>query len=175
MSIRDMIEGKKKWRAHVARVKALPRDYQIAYKEIQNYLFKVGPVDLTEGMGVLSGIVDLFEEQVKVSPNSVAIQFDGKKVTYGELNDRSNQLAYYLKSKGIREESVVPVCLERGLEMIVALLGILSSSLFSPGVSFPAGTVFAISRNRRIVFPKAPNVQPSFPQMQCRIQPVPLR
>ena len=66
MSIRDLIEGKKKWRAHVARVKALPRDYQIAYKEIQNYLFKVGPVDLTEGMGVLSGIVDLFEEGASV-------------------------------------------------------------------------------------------------------------
>ena len=62
MSIRDIIEGKKKWRAHVARVKALPQDYQIVYKEIQNYLFKVGPVELTEGTGLLSGIVDLFEE-----------------------------------------------------------------------------------------------------------------
>ncbi|MBJ9990766.1 DUF1048 domain-containing protein [Paenibacillus sp. S28] len=62
MSIRDIIEGKKEWRAHVARVKALPRDYQIVYKEIQKYLFKVGPVELTEGTGILSGIVDLFEE-----------------------------------------------------------------------------------------------------------------
>ncbi|MEC0371823.1 DUF1048 domain-containing protein [Paenibacillus chibensis] len=62
MKIRDIIEGKKEWRAHVARVKALPRDYQIVYKEIQKYLFKVGPVELTEGTGVLSGIVDLFEE-----------------------------------------------------------------------------------------------------------------
>ena len=61
MSIRDMIEGKKEWRAHVARVKALPRDYQIVYKEIQQYLFKVGPVELTEGTALLSGIIDLFE------------------------------------------------------------------------------------------------------------------
>jgi DNA-binding ferritin-like protein (Dps family) len=61
MSIQDIIEGKKEWRAHVARVKALPQDYQIVYKEIQKYLFKVGPVELTEG-GLLSGIVDLFEE-----------------------------------------------------------------------------------------------------------------
>ncbi|REE81038.1 DNA-binding ferritin-like protein (Dps family) [Paenibacillus taihuensis] len=61
MGIREIIEGKKEWRAHVARVKALPKDYQIVYKEIQKYLFKVGPVDLTEG-GLLSGIVDLFEE-----------------------------------------------------------------------------------------------------------------
>ena len=62
MSIQDIIEGKKEWRAHMARVKALPQDYQIAYKEIQKYLFKVGPVELTEEMGILSGIVDLFEE-----------------------------------------------------------------------------------------------------------------
>ncbi|GHO50890.1 DUF1048 domain-containing protein [Ktedonospora formicarum] len=64
MTIRDIIEGKKEWRAHVARVKALPQEYQIVYKEIQKYLFKVGPVELTEGTGLLSGIVDLFEEGV---------------------------------------------------------------------------------------------------------------
>lgn len=62
MSIQDIIEGKKKWRAHMARVKALPQDYQIVYKEIQKYFFKVGPVELTEGTGLLSGIIDLFEE-----------------------------------------------------------------------------------------------------------------
>lgn len=62
MRIQDIIQGKKEWRAHVARVKALPQDYQIVYKEIQKYLFKVGPVELTEGTGLLSGIVDLFEE-----------------------------------------------------------------------------------------------------------------
>lgn len=62
MKIREMIEGKKEWRAHMARVKALPQDYQIVYKEMQKYLFKVGPVELSEGNGLLSGIVDLFEE-----------------------------------------------------------------------------------------------------------------
>jgi DNA-binding ferritin-like protein (Dps family) len=62
MRIQDIIEGKKEWRAHMARVKALPQDYQIVYKEIQNYLFKVGPVELIGGMGLLSGIVDLFQE-----------------------------------------------------------------------------------------------------------------
>ena len=62
MSIQDIIQGKKEWRAHVARVKALPEDYQIVYKEIQKYLFKVGPVELTSGTGLLTGIVDLFQE-----------------------------------------------------------------------------------------------------------------
>ena len=63
MGIQDIIEGKKQWRAHVARVKALPPDYQIVYKEMQRYLFKVGPVELTDGR-LLPGIVDFFEEGV---------------------------------------------------------------------------------------------------------------
>lgn len=62
MRIQDIIEGKKEWRAHLSRVKALPQDYQIVYQEIQKYLFKVGPVELTDGIGLLTGIVDLFTE-----------------------------------------------------------------------------------------------------------------
>ena len=62
MSIQDIIEGKREWRAHVARVKAMPQEYQIVYQEIQKYLFKVGPVELSQGTSLLSGIVDLLEE-----------------------------------------------------------------------------------------------------------------
>ncbi|MFC0505033.1 DUF1048 domain-containing protein [Micromonospora costi] len=61
MGIQDIIEGKKQWRAHMARVKALPPDYQIVYKEMQRYLFKVGPVDLADGH-LLAEIVDFFEQ-----------------------------------------------------------------------------------------------------------------
>ncbi|MDL9981501.1 DUF1048 domain-containing protein [Microbacterium sp. ASV49] len=61
MGIQDIIEGKKQWRAHMARVKALPPDYRIVYGEMQKYLFKVGPVDLPDGT-LLPGIVDFFEE-----------------------------------------------------------------------------------------------------------------
>ncbi|MCY1143563.1 DUF1048 domain-containing protein [Actinoplanes sp. Pm04-4] len=61
MGIQDMIEGKKQWRGHVARVKALPPDYRIVYDEIQRYLFKVGPVDLVDG-DLLPGLVGFFEE-----------------------------------------------------------------------------------------------------------------
>ncbi|MFG2074292.1 DUF1048 domain-containing protein [Nonomuraea maritima] len=58
MGIQDIVEGKRQWRAHMARVKALPPDYRIVYKEIQKYLFKVGSIDLLEG------ILDFFEEGV---------------------------------------------------------------------------------------------------------------
>jgi DNA-binding ferritin-like protein (Dps family) len=63
VGIQDIIEGKKQWRAHVARVKALPWDYQVVYQEIQRYFFKIGPVGLADG-SLLSGIVDFFEEGV---------------------------------------------------------------------------------------------------------------
>jgi DNA-binding ferritin-like protein (Dps family) len=63
VGIHDIIEGKKQWRAHMARVRALPPDYQIVYTEMQRYLFKVGPIDLADGR-LLPGIVDFFEEGV---------------------------------------------------------------------------------------------------------------
>ncbi|MEV6907869.1 DUF1048 domain-containing protein [Amycolatopsis sp. NPDC051071] len=72
MGIQDIIEGKKQWRAHTARVKALPPDYQIVYEEIQKYLFKVGPIDLTDGP-LLPGIVDFFEEGVAAGKGALKL------------------------------------------------------------------------------------------------------
>lgn len=62
MTIKEMLEGKKEWRKHMARVKTLPKDYQIVYEEIQKYFYKVGPKELENGIELLSGIVDLFED-----------------------------------------------------------------------------------------------------------------
>ncbi|MGZ5134182.1 MAG: amino acid adenylation domain-containing protein, partial [Flavitalea sp.] len=72
-------------------------------------------------------IVDLFEAQVLKSPGAIALVFEGKQLTYQQLNERSNQLAHYLRSRGIREDSLVPMCVERSDEMIVSILGILKS------------------------------------------------
>ena len=77
MGIHDIIEGKKQWRAHTARVKALPRDYQIVYKEIQKYFFKVGPVGLEDGT-LLSDVVDFFEEGA--AANQGVLDFIGTDV-----------------------------------------------------------------------------------------------
>ena len=62
MGIQQMIDEKKEWRVHMIRVKSLPKDYQIVYKEIQKYFFKVAPIGVTEKDGVLSELVELFEE-----------------------------------------------------------------------------------------------------------------
>lgn len=69
MGMKELIEEKRAWRkvyrAHKARVKALPRDYQIVYAEIQNYLYKVAPFvlsDMINGTGLFADLLDLFEE-----------------------------------------------------------------------------------------------------------------
>ncbi|MDQ6763754.1 MAG: amino acid adenylation domain-containing protein, partial [Bacteroidota bacterium] len=73
-------------------------------------------------------IVELFEQQVSNTPDATALIFEGEKLTYRQLNERSNQLAHFLQSKGVKEETLVPICLERSFEMSIGILGILKAS-----------------------------------------------
>ena len=72
-------------------------------------------------------IVDLFEEQVNRSPGDIAVIHKENALTYQELNKRANQLAKFLSAKGVRDETLVPVCIERSIEMIVGIMGILKA------------------------------------------------
>ena len=78
-------------------------------------------------------IHELFEEQVERTPNAVALTFDRQHLTYRELNIQANQLAHYLRELGVEGEELVGVCIERSLEMVVALLAILKAG----GAYFP--------------------------------------
>jgi len=69
-------------------------------------------------------LVELFEEQAGRTPDAVAALYEGQTMTYGELNEQSNRLAFYLRELGIGPEMLVPVCMERSAEMLVAILGI---------------------------------------------------
>ncbi|WP_225000436.1 non-ribosomal peptide synthetase, partial [Cesiribacter sp. SM1] len=69
-------------------------------------------------------LVDLFEEQAARTPGAVAVIFEEEALTYQELNRRSNQLAHYLQKRGVTAETLVPICIDRSLEMIIGLLGI---------------------------------------------------
>ncbi|MDX6271914.1 MAG: hypothetical protein QOD28_3137, partial [Acidobacteriota bacterium] len=69
----------------------------------------------------------LFEEQVERTPEGVAVVSGDERLTYRELNRRANQLARYLRGKGIGAERRVGICVERSAEMIVGLLGILKA------------------------------------------------
>lgn len=67
----------------------------------------------------------LFEEQTLRSPDCIAVVFEDQTLTYAELNSRANKLANYLLSKGIGSGDFVGVYMERSLELVVALVGIL--------------------------------------------------
>ncbi|MCU0549332.1 MAG: amino acid adenylation domain-containing protein [Leptolyngbya sp. Prado105] len=72
-------------------------------------------------------IHQLFEAQVAKTPDAIATVFHQTSLTYAELNQQANQIAHYLRSTGVKAGQFVAVFLDRGLEMIPALLGILKA------------------------------------------------
>ena len=72
-------------------------------------------------------IIDLFEQQVKMNPTAIALVFEAEEISYRLLSERADKLAHYLQSKGVKEESMVPICMERSVDMMVGILGILKA------------------------------------------------
>jgi amino acid adenylation domain-containing protein len=72
-------------------------------------------------------IHQLFEEQAERTPEAVAVIHEDEQVTYRELNERANRLANHLQSLGVGPETLVGICVERSVEMMVGLLGILKA------------------------------------------------
>lgn len=69
-------------------------------------------------------IHQLFEQQVKRTPDKIAVVYENQQLTYTQLNTRANQLAHYLQQLGVKPEVPVGICVERSLEMVIGLLGI---------------------------------------------------
>jgi amino acid adenylation domain-containing protein len=73
-------------------------------------------------------IIELFEDQVKKTPNNTALVFEDTKLTYKELNKKANQLAYYLREKySVKKDDLIALMVERSEWMIIGILGILKS------------------------------------------------
>ncbi|CAJ5544675.1 syringomycin synthetase [Burkholderia pseudomallei] len=72
-------------------------------------------------------IHQLFEAQVDRKPEAIALTFDGRRLSYAELNARANRLAHYLQGRGVGPDRLVALCAERGIEMVVGLLAILKA------------------------------------------------
>jgi amino acid adenylation domain-containing protein len=69
----------------------------------------------------------LIEKAVQRTPDATALVFEGRAMSYHELNRRANQLARYLQSLGVGPETLVAVCIERSFEMVIALLGVIKA------------------------------------------------
>ncbi|MFB6454149.1 non-ribosomal peptide synthase/polyketide synthase [Chitinophaga sp. Hz27] len=72
-------------------------------------------------------VIDLFEAQVRLTPDAVAVVFGDEQYTYRQLNEKANQLAHYLQERGVVENTLIPVCMSRSLGMITAIVGILKA------------------------------------------------
>ncbi len=66
----------------------------------------------------------LFEQQVERDPDAIAVVFNGRRLTYSELNQRANRIAHYLRRLGVGPDGLVGVCLQRSPEMVAGLLGV---------------------------------------------------
>ncbi|WP_147093012.1 non-ribosomal peptide synthetase, partial [Myxococcus virescens] len=84
----------------------------------------------------------LFEQQAQRTPDAVAVEYEDRQLTYGELNRRANQLAHHLKGMGVGLEVRVGLCVERSLELVVSVLGILKAG----GVYVPLDASYPLER-----------------------------
>lgn len=71
-------------------------------------------------------VLDLFEEQALANPEKIALSYKQDKLTYKELEEKSRQLAHYFIVNGIQKQ-LIPICVDRSLEMVIGILGILRS------------------------------------------------
>jgi len=82
---------------------------------------------LTVRMDIQDTIHGLFEKQVVQTPDKVAVVCEGQTVTYQEVNERANQLAHYLLANGVKLEAHVAICMERSVDLLSVILGILKA------------------------------------------------
>lgn len=92
-------------------------------------------------------IFKLFEEQAERTPDSTAVIFEGKKLSYKELNEKSNQIARALRSKGVVQGSIVAIMLERSMEMIIGIMAIEKAA----GTYLPVDPHYPIDRVKFIL------------------------
>lgn len=72
-------------------------------------------------------IIQLFEKQVKEKPDDIAVSFEEKQLTYKDLNSKANSLAHHIQNLGISRNNTVGIILNRSLEMIISIIGILKA------------------------------------------------
>jgi amino acid adenylation domain-containing protein len=116
-------------------------------------------------------IAKMFQAQVARSDNQVALICDGSELRYGELNQRANRLAAYLRKVGVRREDLVGICLERSFESVTAVLAIAKvGAAFLPlDPSYPSDRLaFMLQHSRARVIISRESLRFLFPEKDVR-------
>jgi amino acid adenylation domain-containing protein len=99
-------------------------------------------------------IAELFEEHAARTPNAVAVEYAGQELKYSDLNRQANHLAHYLRGLGVKPDTQVAVCVDRSLEMIVALLAVMKAG----GAFVPLDPAYPEERLRFMLEDSRPEV-----------------
>lgn len=114
----------------------------------------------------------LFEAQVARAPDAAAVAYEGVTLTYRELNERANQLAHRLRELGVRPETLVALCLERSLELVVGILAVLKAGgAYVPlDPAYPAERLaFVLHDTRAPVLLTQEELLPRLPQHEATV------
>ncbi|MER9331806.1 amino acid adenylation domain-containing protein, partial [Mesorhizobium sp. M0488] len=130
----------------MARIDLLPPDERKLVLETWNETSKPYPSERC--------IHALFEEQVALNPDALAVVQDDAELSYGELNRRANRLAHHLIGLGVRPDDRVAICVERSPAMVVALLAILKAG----GAYVPLDPAYPSGRLRQVLDDAAPRL-----------------
>jgi amino acid adenylation domain-containing protein len=120
--------------ARIAELQVVP------YSELYQVLF--GWNDTHVALPDQPCIQNLFEEKVAQHPDAIAVHFEGQELTFAELDAKANQLAHFLQHRGVGPETVVGLCVDRSLETVIGLLGILKAN----GAYMPLDPAYPLDR-----------------------------
>jgi amino acid adenylation domain-containing protein len=120
----------------IARIAVIPRDQQETIVHVFNDTFR------ERGTG--ETILDLFIRQVQHNAGNIAMRFRDDQLTYGQLDERSNQVAHYLNDNYDVRHKIVAVYLDRSIELLIAIFGILKAG----GIYMPLSRTHPADRIR---------------------------
>ncbi|MBN2533909.1 MAG: amino acid adenylation domain-containing protein [Spirochaetales bacterium] len=124
-------------------IERLVRHYtKILHSIVNNPDISIGNIDIStedDKRNILTGfnsttmefphimIQSLFEKQVRTNPDTIAVIYEERKITYRKLNDRSNQLADLLRKKGVKRNDIIGLMVSRSLELVIGIIAILKA------------------------------------------------
>ena len=128
--------------------------------------------DTVEDFGPFENLQEKFERQVAQTPDATAVVFEHQQLTFAELNTRANKLAHHLMKAGVKAEAPVAVFMERSIDMIAGLLGVLKAGgAWVPlDVSYPKERVaYVLEDSKARVVLTHERWRAALPESDCRL------